>query len=165
MPERYRARATPKKDGELEFPTSEILRRLKRIFNVTSNYTTLLWWKRTTTTLWSCWKLTSLFLRLFLKKINSSWSCKLFVVATLTLSDREMNPATNTYRFPLIFWCRFDSFSWFAGLVSAKELKNAPLCRANIAYNISKAQLQRIRIKKVMSFQRLTFFLAGHGNW
>ena len=66
--------------------------------------------------------------------------------------------------FPLIFWCRFDSFSWFAGLVSAKELKNAPLCRANIAYNISKAQLQRISIKKVRSIQRLTFFFEGHGT-
>ena len=34
--------ATPKKDGGLELPASEILRRLKRVFNVTSNYTTLL---------------------------------------------------------------------------------------------------------------------------
>ena len=48
--------------------------------------------------------------------------------------------------------------------MSAKELKNVPLCLANIAYNISKVQLQQISIKKVRPIQRLTFFFAGHGS-
>ena len=65
---------------------------------------------------------------------------------------------SNTCRFSLNFWCRLHSFRRFAGLASAKKLKNAFLSRAKIATNISKAQHQRTGNKKVRSIQRLRFF-------